>query len=106
IDGAPASVLQQELGAPLSERVIRPVLLQLSRLIAQLTPEGQTDSLQERLDTAGNPPRLGVREFLGLRVLSAAGGFFAAVVMYRLMVTVSTPIATLCALLVLAMGVM
>jgi tight adherence protein C len=100
-----ASVIQQELGAPLSERVIRPILLQLARLITRLTPEGQTDVIQQRLDAAGNPPRLGVREFLGLRVLSAVGGFFAALLVYKLMLTVSTPIALLCALLVLLMGV-
>src|SRR5205085_3974392 len=99
------SVIEQEIGAPFSERVIRPILLQLSRLITRLTPEGQTDSLQQRLDAAGNPPRLGVREFLGLRVLSAAGGFCAALLVYKLMLTVSTPIALLCALLVLLMGV-
>jgi tight adherence protein C len=104
--GGPASVIQQELGAPLSERVIRPVLLQLARLITRLTPEGQTDVLQQRLDAAGNPPRLGVREFLGLRVLSAVGGFFVALLVYRLMLTVSTPIALLCALLTLMMGVL
>ena len=80
-----------------SERVIRPMLVQLSRLIMRLTPEGQTDTLQRRLDAAGNPPRLGVREFLGLRVLSAAGGFLFAVVVYRLMEGVSTPVAIICA---------
>jgi tight adherence protein C len=100
-----ASVIQQELGAPLSERVIRPILLQLAGLITRLTPEGQTDVIQQRLDAAGNPPRLGVREFLGLRVLSAVGGFFAALLIYKLMLTVSTPIALVCALLVLLMGV-
>jgi tight adherence protein C len=100
------SVIQQELGAPLSERVVRPVLLQLARLIARLTPQGQTDVLYQRMDAAGNPPHLGVREFLGLRVLSAAGGFLLGVVMYRLMMGVSTPVALLCGLLVLLMGVM
>lgn len=100
-----ASVIQQELGAPLSERVIRPILLQLARLITRLTPKGQTDTLQERLDAAGNPPRLGVREFLGLRVLSAAGGFLFAAVLYRVMLTVSVPIALLCSLLMLLIGV-
>jgi tight adherence protein C len=100
-----ASVIQQELGAPLSERVIRPFLLQLARLITRLTPQGQTDTLQQRLDAAGNPPRLGVREFLGLRVLSAAGGFLFAVAVYRLMLTISIPVALLCSLLVLLMGI-
>jgi tight adherence protein C len=100
------SVIQQELGAPLSERVIRPVLLQLSRLIAQMTPQGQTDTLQQRLDAAGNPPYLGVKEFLGLRVLSAAGGFFGALLLYKIMLTVSVPIALICAFLLLVMGVL
>src|SRR5947209_478341 len=95
------SVIQQEIGAPFSERVIRPILLQLARLITRLTPEGQTDSLQQRLDAAGNPPRLGVREFLGLRVLSAAGGFLFAVVIYRMMLIITTPVAIICGLLVL-----
>src|SRR5712692_8494187 len=103
---AAVSVIQQEIGAPFSERVIRPVLLQLARLITRLTPKGQTDTLQQRLDAAGNPPRLGVREFLGLRVLSAAGGFLFAMVVYRLMLTVSTPVALLCSLLVLLMGIL
>jgi tight adherence protein C len=102
---ATVSVIQQEIGAPFSERVVRPVLLQLARLIMRLTPEGQTDVLQQRLDAAGNPPRLGVREFLGLRVLSAASGFLFAVVVYRLMLSVSTPVAVICGLLVLLMGV-
>jgi tight adherence protein C len=101
-----ASVIDQEMGQPLSERVIRPILLGFSRVIARLTPQGQTDSLYQRLEAAGNPPYLGVKEFLGLRVLSACGGFFVALLMYRLMLAVSTPIATLCGLLVLAMGVM
>jgi tight adherence protein C len=103
---ATVSVIQQEIGAPFSERVVRPVLVQLSRLVMRLTPEGQTDVLQQRLDAAGNPPRLGVREFLGLRVLSAAGGFLCAVVVYRLMLSVSTPVAIICGLLVLVMGVL
>jgi tight adherence protein C len=47
-----------------------------------------------------------VREFLGLRVLSAAGGFLFAVVVYRLMLTVSTPVAVICGLLVLLMGIL
>jgi tight adherence protein C len=100
------SVIQQEIGAPFSERVVRPILLQLGRLLSSLTPEGQTDTLQQRLDAAGNPPRLGVREFLGLRVLSAAGGFLFAVVVYRLMLSVSTPVAILCGMLVLLMGIL
>jgi tight adherence protein C len=100
------SVIEQEIGAPFSERVVRPLLLQLSRLIARMTPKGQTDTLQQRLDAAGNPPRLGVSEFLGLRVVSAAGGFLFAVVVYRLMLLVSMPVALLCALLVLLMGIL
>ena len=100
------SVIEQEIGAPFSERVVRPLLLQLSRLITRLTPKGQTDSLQQRLDAAGNPPRLGVREFLGLRVLAAAGGFLFAVVVYRLLSAVSTPVALFCGLLVLLMGIL
>jgi tight adherence protein C len=102
----PASVIQQELGAPLSDRVIRPILVQFSRLISRMTPQGQTDNLHQRLDAAGNPPYLGVKEFLGLRVLSAAGGFFGALLLYKIMLTVSVLIAVICGLLVLVMGVL
>lgn len=102
----PASVIHQELGAPLSERVIRPILRQFARLISRMTPQGQTDTLQQRLDAAGNPPYLGVKEFLGLRVISAAGGFFGALLIHRLMIGVSVPVALTCGLLVLVMGVL
>jgi tight adherence protein C len=64
------SALEQELQLPFAERLVRPALRSLARLIMSLTPRGASDATQARLNSAGNPGGLGVREFFGLRVLS------------------------------------
>jgi tight adherence protein C len=79
---SPLSV-EAELRAPLSERVLRPALHSLARLAMRLSPGG-TKVVQARLEALGRPSHLGVREFLGLRVLAAGAAAAAAIAGYRL----------------------
>lgn len=82
---APAVVtIEAELRAPLAERVLRPALRGLAKLAVRVTPGGAVAEVRAKLDSAGNPPYLGVREFLGLRVGAALGACLVAVAVFRI----------------------
>jgi tight adherence protein C len=55
------------------QRVIMPVGQQIVRRLGMLAPAGAVDSLNHQLTTAGGPFTLAALDFLGLRVLVAAG---------------------------------
>jgi tight adherence protein C len=80
------SALEQELQLPFSDRMIRPMLRALARLIIRLTPNGAAEATQARLNSAGNPGRIGVREFFGLRVISIFGFSALGLVMFQLLI--------------------
>lgn len=73
----PMSLEELELTLPFKERVLTPSLLRLARSMARLTPRSNMDKLRQKLMEAGSPSKLGVNEFLGLRVVFATmcGGF-------------------------------
>jgi tight adherence protein C len=85
-DGPTVISVDAELRAPLADRVLRPALHRLARLAARVTPGGEMAAVRARLDALGNPPHLGVREFLGLRVVAFGAAVFAAIAGYRLCV--------------------
>jgi tight adherence protein C len=85
------SAIEQELQLPFAERLIRPALRSLARIVIKLTPHGAADATQARLNQAGNPGRLGVREFFGLRVISVSVFSVLAVLMFRLLLDHSIP---------------
>lgn len=69
--GAPLSLEAIELSQPFSQRVIRPMLINLSRAVARLSPSKSRAAAEHQLELAGRPYNWGATEFLGLRVFIA-----------------------------------
>lgn len=67
-----------ELQAPFTQRVLRPILMQLLRRVGSLSPQGNIEKLRQQLLIAGSPYNLGALDFLGLRVLLAVLGTVVA----------------------------
>ncbi|MCR4441602.1 MAG: type II secretion system F family protein [Peptococcaceae bacterium] len=59
------------LNRPFSERVVRPVIAQLSLALARLTPSRNRRKLQQVLQQAGNPGGLKAHEFMALQYMFA-----------------------------------
>jgi tight adherence protein C len=68
----PRSLEELEFEQPFSERFFRPLLQQLSRLVARNTPANVMDSAQKRLLHGGSPNNLTVADFMGIKGLAAA----------------------------------
>jgi tight adherence protein C len=58
------------LAEPVFGRLVVPMLRKLGGILYRVTPKGIIESTQRKMDAAGNPTRLGVLEFTGLRLLS------------------------------------
>lgn len=65
------SLEELELAQPFSRRVLTPFLMRLARSVSRFTPRSSADKLRVQLLEAGSPSKLGVTEFMGLRVLLA-----------------------------------
>ncbi|HSF83602.1 MAG TPA: type II secretion system F family protein [Anaerolineales bacterium] len=61
-------VRSREITGSLASRILVPITQALGRLLGRLTPASSIDSLRRQLVIAGNPMRLGPREFYGLRI--------------------------------------
>jgi tight adherence protein C len=70
----PLSLEENELSLPFRDRVAAPFILRLARSLSRFTPRSNIDKLRQSLLEAGSPSRLGVSEFLGLRILTGAVG--------------------------------
>lgn len=68
-----SDIRQAELSRPLSERILRPTLGQLSTLVGSLLPAGMLKALEPKVIRAGNPGGLTASEFLGLKVFLVLG---------------------------------
>src|SRR5579871_960032 len=68
----PRSLEELEFEQPISERFFRPLLQQLSRLVARNTPANVMENTQKRLLHGGNPNNLTVADFMGIKGLVAA----------------------------------
>lgn len=93
--------VELEMQVPFAERLVLPFLRRLAGFAMRFTPGGATQSVEEKLETAGRPWNMGYREFMGLRVLSvliATLAGLAAVNMLSL-----SPMLRLVTLLVLIM---
>lgn len=60
-----------ELSQPFSQRVIRPMLLTLSRNFSKLSPSKSKAAAELQLELAGRPNNWGATEFFGLRIFVA-----------------------------------
>lgn len=67
----PMTLEEIELSLPFRERVLVPFILKLSRRMARLTPRSNMERLRQNLLEAGSPSKLGVAEFMGLRLVIA-----------------------------------
>jgi tight adherence protein C len=65
-----------ELAQPFGQRVIAPFFLKLARSMSRFTPQSNIEKLRRQLIEAGSPSKLGVNEFMGLKIVLAglAGG--------------------------------
>lgn len=69
--GAVPTLEEIELAQPFSERVMRPMLVSLSKGFSRLSPEKSRQATELQLQLAGKPYGWGFTEFFGLRVLTA-----------------------------------
>ena len=60
-----------ELSQPFSQRVIRPMLLNLAKGFSRLSPKKTREAAELQLELAGRPNNWGATEFFGLRVFVA-----------------------------------
>jgi tight adherence protein C len=63
------SSVEVEMSTPLLERIVLPFLRSLADLVHNLTPKGVAEVIDDKLETAGRPWRMGAKEFIGLRVI-------------------------------------
>jgi len=79
--GASLTLEEIELSQPFSQRVIRPMLIAISKRFARLSPAKSREALEQQLEMAGKTNNWGATEFLGLRSYVAA---LLAVLMFLL----------------------
>lgn len=65
------SLEELELAQPFSKRVLAPMLLRLARSASRFSPRSSSEKLRRQLIEAGGPSRMGVTEFMGLKVVLA-----------------------------------
>lgn len=69
-----------ELEQPFFDRILRPIVRGVARFIVRWTPEQQIEQMRHTLMVAGNPGGLDVRDFIGIRGLSAT--FLAGICLF------------------------
>ena len=68
---SPPTLEEIELSQPFTERILIPMLDNLSQFASRLTPQKSMETIQHKLDLAGNPYDWTPTRFLGLRMLAA-----------------------------------
>lgn len=69
--GAPLTLEEIELSQPFSQRVVRPMLVTVSKGFSKLSPSKSKEAAELQLQLAGKPYNWGPTEFFGLRVVMA-----------------------------------
>jgi tight adherence protein C len=81
----PASLEELELQQPFYDRVIKPMVAGVARLLGRMTPAQGMEKLRQQLVIAGNPYNMGTAEFTGARIMAMAilGGvtFFGTLIL-------------------------
>ena len=70
--GAPLSVAELELREPFVDRIVRPTLKRLGKLIEQTMPANARRQVHQALLMAGRPGGMGTSDFIALRYVLAA----------------------------------
>ena len=71
--GLPVSLTEIELQQPFTERVIRPTIKRLGRLLEQTMPEKARQQVQLSLQLAGRPAGMSTSDFIAVRYVLAGG---------------------------------
>jgi hypothetical protein len=69
-------VRDQEMLAPMSERVVAPLLEGLTGVATRFTPKGYGEKVAQKLVHAGNPPNLNVDKVLVLKLVGLVSVIF------------------------------
>ncbi|MDQ1433097.1 MAG: tight adherence protein, partial [Actinomycetota bacterium] len=69
-------VRDQEMLAPISERVVAPLLEGLTGVAQHFTPQGYGEKIAQKLVHAGNPPNLNVDKILVMKLLGLVSVIF------------------------------
>jgi tight adherence protein C len=101
---AMSSPLHAEFQGSFNDRVVRPFLRALSSIGKAITPGGQAASIDNRLETAGHPWRLGVAEFFGLKSISIILFVGLGVLSFRYMLDYRPNLAMLTGIIVAVIG--
>lgn len=64
------SLADAEMNESFAQRIVRPALRRISGFITKLTPAAATDEIRAMIVKAGHPYRIGVAEFIGLKVVT------------------------------------
>jgi tight adherence protein C len=72
VSSQPTRAVPEQTTGSFAERVVRPALASLGRMVSGITPAGAIAKIRHKLDMAGNPRHVGVTEYIGLKVLSVA----------------------------------
>lgn len=70
--GMPVSATEIELQAPFGDRIVRPVIKRMGRLLEQTMPEKARQRIQLDLHLAGRPGGLSASDFIAIRYLVTA----------------------------------
>jgi tight adherence protein C len=70
--GLPVSISEIELQQPFVERVAKPIMRRLGRLVEQTVPDKARQQIHETLVQAGRPGALSVGDFIAVRYVMAA----------------------------------
>src|SRR6266852_7273079 len=65
--GLPVSLVEMELQAPFGERVVRPAIQRLGRVLEQTMPEKARQHINLELYLAGRPGGLSTTDFIAIR---------------------------------------
>src|SRR6185503_6646351 len=69
----PLTLEEIELAQPFSERVLLPNIRRLGQFASRFTPQASLESIQHKLDLAGNPRGLDPTIFWALRIVATVG---------------------------------
>ena len=93
--------LSRQLSGTFAARVLIPNFRRLTRFFGRITPAGSIARLEHQLMLAGNPLRLGAREFYGIQILLLILGLYISTVfllrgltLLNIAIAVAMPIAT------------
>ncbi len=81
-----------ELAQPFNERIVKPLLQNMARMVLRFAPQQNLEALRRKLDMAGNPNNWTPSDFLGVRGLAA---IVCAAIPFGLMLLTRAPFTNL-----------